>query len=371
IDQGMGRVVKVEVPESWKTLKGDYELPVATGDDKVLVDYVNNIQIPASFQVGDKLPVSTFKGAEDGTFPQGSAAFEKRGIAVDVPEWNPDNCIQCNFCSYVCPHAVIRPVIMTEEEAKNAPANTKFADATGMAGYKFTMTMSALDCTGCGSCVNICPGKKGEKALTMKPLESQLKEQDVFAYGQSLPAKAEVAEKFKANTVKGSQFKQPLLEFSGACAGCGETPYAKLITQLYGDRMYIANATGCSSIWGGSAPATPYTKNKQGHGPAWANSLFEDNAEFGFGIYLAQKTLRNHLIAKVAKVVDSTSNEAVKAAGHAYLETVNDGDANKVAANELIAALEACGCDAAKEILKDKEFLAKKSVWILGGDGWA
>ncbi|MEG1448734.1 MAG: pyruvate:ferredoxin (flavodoxin) oxidoreductase, partial [Oscillospiraceae bacterium] len=371
IDQGMGRVVKVEVPESWKTLKGDYELPVATGDDKVLVDYVNNIQIPASFQVGDKLPVSTFKGAEDGTFPQGSAAFEKRGIAVDVPEWNPDNCIQCNFCSYVCPHAVIRPVIMTEEEAKNAPANTKFADATGMAGYKFTMTMSALDCTGCGSCVNICPGKKGEKALTMKPLESQLKEQDVFAYGQSLPAKAEVAEKFKANTVKGSQFKQPLLEFSGACAGCGETPYAKLITQLYGDRMYIANATGCSSIWGGSAPATPYTKNKQGHGPAWANSLFEDNAEFGFGIYLAQKTLRNHLIAKVAKVVDSTSNEAVKAAGHAYLETVNDGDANKVAANELIAALEACGCDAAKEILKDKEFLAKKSVWIFGGDGWA
>ena len=371
IDKGMERIVKVEVPESWKTLEGEYELPVATGDDKVLVDYVNNIQIPASYQVGDKLPVSTFKGAEDGTFPQGSAAFEKRGIAVDVPEWNPESCIQCNFCSYVCPHAVIRPVIMTEEEAKNAPEGTKLVDATGMPGYKFTMTMSALDCTGCGSCVNVCPGKKGVKALTMRPLETQLKEQEVFAYGQSLPAKQEVADKFKANTVKGSQFKQPLLEFSGACAGCGETPYAKLITQLYGDRMYIANATGCSSIWGGSAPSTPYTKNKEGHGPAWANSLFEDNAEFGFGIYLAQKTLRNHLIAKVAKLVDETGNEAVKAAGHKYLETVNDGEANKVAAKELIAALEACGCDVAKEILKDKEFLAKKSVWIFGGDGWA
>lgn len=371
IDKGMERIVKVEVPESWKTLEGEYELPVATGDDKVLVDYVNNIQIPASYQVGDKLPVSTFKGAEDGTFPQGSAAFEKRGIAVDVPEWNPESCIQCNFCSYVCPHAVIRPVIMTEEEAKNAPEGTKLVDATGMPGYKFTMTMSALDCTGCGSCVNVCPGKKGVKALTMRPLETQLKEQEVFAYGQSLPAKQEVADKFKANTVKGSQFKQPLLEFSGACAGCGETPYAKLITQLYGDRMYIANATGCSSIWGGSAPSTPYTKNKEGHGPAWANSLFEDNAEFGFGIYLAQKTLRNHLVAKVAKLVDETGNETVKAAGHKYLETVNDGEANKVAAKELIAALEACGCDAAKEILKDKEFLAKKSVWIFGGDGWA
>ena len=371
IDKGMERVNKINVPESWKSLKGEFELPVATGDDKKLVDYVNNIQIPANFQQGDKLPVSTFKGAEDGTFPQGSAAFEKRGIAIDVPEWDPESCIQCNFCSLVCPHASIRPVIMTEDEAKNAPEGTKFADATGMPGYKFTMTISSLDCTGCGSCANVCPGKKGVKALTMKPLETQLDSQKTFDYALKLEDKPEVHEKFKAHTVKGSQFKQPLLEFSGACAGCGETPYAKLITQLYGDRMYIANATGCSSIWGGSAPSTPYTTNKEGHGPAWANSLFEDNAEFGFGMYLAQKTLRNRLIVKVTDLKNEATDADFVKAAEDYLATVNDGEANKPASKALISALEKLGGEKAEAILKDKEFLAKKSCWIFGGDGWA
>jgi len=371
IDAGFKEVKKVEVPAAWANAEDSDTCVKATGDRKELVDFVNNILIPVSEQKGDALPVSTFVDAADGTFPQGSAAYEKRGIAVDVPQWNPDNCIQCNFCSYVCPHAVIRPIMMTEEEAAKAPAGTLTANATGMPGYKFVMTVTVLDCTGCGSCVNVCPGKKGAKALEMKPLDSQKAQQAVYEYGQALPEKPEVLEKFKETTVKGSQFKQPLLEFSGACAGCGETPYAKLATQLFGDRMYIANATGCSSIWGGSAPSTPYTVNKQGHGPAWANSLFEDNAEFGFGIYLAQATLRNRLVAKVCDLAKNASKDSVKAACEKYLETVNDGSANKAAANALIDELTACGCDAAQEILKDKEFLAKKSVWILGGDGWA
>ena len=371
IDAGFKEVKKVEVPAAWANAEDSDTCVKATGDRKELVDFVNNILIPVSEQKGDALPVSTFVDAADGTFPQGSAAYEKRGIAVDVPQWNPDNCIQCNFCSYVCPHAVIRPIMMTEEEAAKAPAGTLTANATGMPGYKFVMTVTVLDCTGCGSCVNVCPGKKGAKALEMKPLDSQMAQQAVYEYGQALPEKPEVLEKFKETTVKGSQFKQPLLEFSGACAGCGETPYAKLATQLFGDRMYIANATGCSSIWGGSAPSTPYTVNKQGHGPAWANSLFEDNAEFGFGIYLAQATLRNRLVAKVCDLAKNASKDSVKVACEKYLETVNDGSANKAAANALIDELTACGCDAAQEILKDKEFLAKKSVWILGGDGWA
>ncbi|MGI5965822.1 MULTISPECIES: pyruvate:ferredoxin (flavodoxin) oxidoreductase [Anaerotruncus] len=370
IDEGAKAVVKVEVPASWKNATDDSTVAVATGDRKDLVDFVNDILIPANAQRGDKLPVSVFKGREDGTFPQGSAAYEKRGIAVDVPSWQPENCIQCNFCSYVCPHAVIRPAVMTAEEAAKAPAGTKMVDMTGMPGYKFAMTVSVLDCTGCGSCANVCPGKKGAKALVMEKLDTQLAQQEVFAYGHALPVKPEVAEKFKETTVKGSQFKQPLLEFSGACAGCGETPYAKLATQLFGDRMYIANATGCSSIWGGSAPSTPYTVNKDGHGPAWANSLFEDNAEYGYGMYLAQATLRQRLIGKVLELSKDAPAD-VKAACEAYLSTVNDGAANAIATKNLIAALEACGCDAGKEILKDKEFLAKKSNWVLGGDGWA
>lgn len=372
IEEGAKAVVKVEIPADWKNASDVETVEKATGDRKDLVDFVNDILIPANAQRGDKLPVSTFSGREDGTFPLGSSAYEKRGIAVDVPSWNPDNCIQCNFCSYVCPHAVIRPVVMTEEEAAKAPAGTKTAAMTGMPGYKFTMTVSALDCTGCGSCANVCPGKKGNKALSMEKLDSQLDQQEVFAYGQSLDAKPEVAQKFKETSVKGSQFKQPLLEYSGACAGCGETPYAKLATQLFGDRMYIANATGCSSIWGGSAPSTPYTVNKEGHGPAWANSLFEDNAEFGYGMYLAQATLRQHLIAKVLEVSkNEKASSELKTACEAYLSSVDDGSANAIAAKNLIAALEGIDCPTCKAILKDKEFLAKKSNWVFGGDGWA
>ena len=315
--------------------------------------------------------MSAFLDYVDGTVPLGSSAYEKRGIAVDVPTWIPDNCIQCNFCSYVCPHAVIRPVAMTDEEAKNAPEGMKTLPMTGVPGVKFAVTVSVLDCTGCGSCANVCPGKKGEKALVMNPLDTQLEKEAGFIYGRKLPEKPEVAEKFKTATVKGSQFLQPLLEFSGACAGCGETPYAKLVTQLFGDRMYIANATGCSSIWGGSSPSTPYTVNKDGHGPAWANSLFEDNAEYGYGMFLAQNTLRQQLVSKVLELSKSTDKADVKAACEAYLSTVDDGSANKLATIKLIEALEACGCDAAKAILKDKEFLAKKSNWVFGGDGWA
>ncbi len=372
IDAGMNALVKIDVPADWANAVGENETVEVLGDNAKLVSYVRDIQNPVNAQRGDSLPVSAFKDYVDGAVPTGSSAYEKRGIAVDVPSWIPENCIQCNFCSYVCPHAVIRPVAMTADEAANVPAGAKVTDMTGMPGYKFAVTVSALDCTGCGSCVNVCPGKKGEKALVMKPLDSQLDAQNMFAYGEKLAPKAEVLEKFKDTTVKGSQFKQPLLEFSGACAGCGETPYAKLITQLYGERMYIANATGCSSIWGGSAPSTPYTTNKvSGFGPAWANSLFEDNAEYGYGMYLAQKAIRDSLISKVKALYEKAEKAEVKEAIEGYLDTLNDGKLNKIATDKMVAAFEACGCDCAKEILKDKEYLAKKSIWILGGDGWA
>ena len=368
IDKGATAVKEVKVPAEWANAESEVLTHTVEGENKNLVDFVNNILEPVNGQIGDKLPVSAFKGREDGTVPQGSAAYEKRGVAVDVPVWNPDNCIQCNFCSYVCPHAVIRPVAMTEEEAANAPEGTKVVDMKGMPGYKFAMTVSVLDCTGCGSCANVCPGFKGEKALTMSGLESQLAQQNTFAYGQELPAKQEVVDKFKETTVKGSQFKQPLLEFSGACAGCGETPYAKAVTQLFGDRMYIANATGCSSIWGGSYPATPYTTNKEGKGPAWANSLFEDNAEFGFGMHLAQKALRNRLIEKVEALAETADGD-VKAACEAYLATKNNSKDNAAATDALVAALEKA--NVGEDILKDKDYLGKKSMWIFGGDGWA
>ncbi len=370
IEMGAGKVVKVDVPAEWANCTGELPVHVATGDRKDLVDYVNKIQIPVNAQRGDKLPVSTFVGMADGTFPQGSAAYEKRGIAVDVPEWDVTKCIQCNQCSMVCPHAVIRPVILNAEEAAKAPASMKTKDATGLPGYKYGMTVSVLDCTGCGVCAQVCPAK--EKALVMKSLDSQMAEQEGFAYGLTVSDKPEVHEKFKETTVKGSQFKQPLLEFSGACAGCGETPYAKLITQLFGDRMYIANATGCSSIWGGSAPSTPYTVNKEGHGPAWANSLFEDNAEFGLGMFLAQDTLRGRAQSKL-KVLAENAGDELKAKIDAYFETANDGKTNSAAAKAVIDAIEACPCESAEkaEVLKLKSYLSKKSNWIFGGDGWA
>jgi len=371
IERGAQDVVEVPVPAAWANAADTDITSVATGNRQDLVDYVNNIQIPVNAQKGNTLPVSTFVGMADGVFPQGSAAYEKRGIAVDTPCWVSDNCIQCNFCSYVCPHGVIRPVVMTDEELKAAPTGTKAMPMTGVPGLNFAMTVSVLDCTGCGSCANVCPGKKGEKALIMKALDSQLSQQDIFAYGFDVPVKPEVNAKFKETTVKGSQFKQPLLEFNGACAGCGETPYAKLVTQLFGDRMYIANATGCSSIWGGSAPSTPYTVNKSGFGPAWANSLFEDNAEYGYGMYLAQASIRSSLVKKVANIASASSDENTKTVCNEYLDTLTDAAANRTATDNLIAMLEKCGCAEGKEILAAKDYLAKKSVWIFGGDGWA
>lgn len=373
IEKGISGAKEVKVPDSWKNATEELTERIVEGKNQKLVDFVKNIQIPVNNQQGDKLPVSTFLDIADGAVPQGSAAYEKRGIAIDVPCWVSENCIQCNLCSYVCPHAVIRPFALTEEEAKNAPEGIKLIDMMGMPGYKFTVAISALDCTGCGVCANICPGKKGEKALNMASLSSQLKQQEIFNYCVQLPPKTEVLEKFKESTVKGSQFKQPLLEFSGACAGCGEPPYAKLATQLFGDRMYIANATGCSSIWAGSSPSTPYTTNEKGEGPAWANSLFEDNAEFGYGIYLAQQTLRNRLIEDVKSLAEIAPEEK-KVVLNEYLETLDDGKANKIATEKLIKVLEGCSCNCSKEcreILENKEFLAKKSVWIFGGDGWA
>ena len=369
IDMGAQKVVKVDVPASWKDAK-DEDLTVKFDGEGKLIDYINNILNPINSFAGMKLPVSAFVPYADGEVPLGSSAFEKRGIAIDVPEWKSENCIQCNFCSYVCPHACIRPVVLTEEEAKNAPEGIKYINMTGLNGLYFAMAVSVLDCTGCGSCANVCPGKKGEKALVMQPLETQEAQQAVFDYGIKLPSKPEVLEKFKETTVKGSQFKQPLLEFSGACAGCGETPYAKLVTQLYGDKMYIANATGCSSIWGGSCPSTPYTVNEKGEGPAWANSLFEDNAEYGYGMYLAQNTLREDLALKVEAVAEK-ADDASKAVIAKYLETKDDVNANKVATDELVEVLAKMNTPEAAEILKDKEYLSKKSVWILGGDGWA
>ena len=369
IDRGISGAVEFKVPESWKNAEDTDLTHKVTGDRPELVKFVNELMNPMNAQKGDELPVSKFVDMADGTFPQGSAAYEKRGIAIDVPNWVPENCIQCNFCSYVCPHAVIRPCALDEEQAKNAPEGMKLLPMTGMPGYQFGMTISVLDCTGCGSCANVCPGKKGEKALVMKPFESQLDQQKYFDFNTSTTINPAVLDKFKETTVKGSQFKQPLLEFSGACAGCGETPYAKLATQLFGDKMYVANATGCSSIWGGSAPSTPYTVNKEGKGPAWANSLFEDNAEFGFGMALAQKAIRDKLIVKVTELANGDG--PAKDACQKYLDTVNDTKLNAIATENLIAALTDCGCDAAKEILKEKDYLSKKSVWILGGDGWA
>ena len=375
IDRGMKDLKKVDIPADWANAVDDAKEDKIDGQG-ALVEYVNGILKPVNAYKGNKLPVSAFMDHVDGTAPNGSAAYEKRGIAVDVPEWNSNNCIQCNRCAIVCPHAVIRPIAMTDEEVAASPEETNAIPMMGLKDLKFVMTVSTLDCTGCGACANVCPGKKGEKALVMKPIDTQRPKQALFDYALTVSEKPEVAEKFKFSTVKGSQFKQPLLEFSGACAGCGETPYAKLVTQLFGDRMFIANATGCSSIWGASAPATPYTRNKKGYGPAWQNSLFEDNAEFGLGMALGQKAIRNRLIEYVENIEKDTDNADLKNACQNYLDTVTDSTSSRPATDALIAELEKNTDDAkvgelAKKTLIDKDELAKKSMWIFGGDGWA
>ena len=386
IDAGADAFVKIDVPADWATCADDAPAALVSGDRADLVDFVNNVVNPVNAMNGDSLPVSAFEKYVDGQFPQGAAAYEKRGVAVTVPEWNPDKCVQCNSCAFVCPHATIRPFAMTEEEAANAPESTKFcAKPVLKTNYKFTMAVSPLDCMGCTLCVKACPvnatadkkaaaaGVKADPAdyaIRMVPQATQADQQAAFDY-----AVANVSEKPEIinNTVKGSQFKQPLLEFSGSCAGCAETSYARLVTQLFGERMYISNATGCSSIWGGSAPSTPYTVNKEsGRGPAWANSLFEDNAEHGLGMYLGQKTIRERLINKV-KALEAPCDKC-KAVIDEYLNTLDDGAANEKATKALVELLEgwaADGCEASKEILAEKDYLSKKSMWIFGGDGWA
>ncbi len=363
IDRGSKEIVKIDVPESWKNAVDEEKELVIPTNRPEMKDFVKNILRPIDHLHGDDLPVSKFVDRADGVYPQGSAAFEKRGIAITVPEWDGTKCAQCNLCSMVCPHAVIRPVCLNEEEAKNAPEGTQLVKHK-KTDYQYAIIVSTLDCTGCGSCANVCP----TKSLTMKPIASQLKSQPVYDALSQIDAKPEVL----SNNTIGVQYRKPYLEFSGACAGCGETPYAKLATQLYGDRMYIANATGCSSIWGGSAPSTPYTVDKNGHGPAWSNSLFEDNAEFGYGMMLAQKQIRERLAADAQVLLDTS----VGAEAQAWLDTYENAATNTEAADALIAALENAELDgeandAKVDFLKDKDYAAKKYQFIFGGDGWA
>lgn len=363
IDRGSKEVVKIDVPESWKDAVDEEKEIVIPTNRPEMKDFVKNILHPIDHLHGDDLPVSKFVDRADGVYPQGSAAFEKRGIAITVPEWDGTKCAQCNLCSMVCPHAVIRPVCLNEEEVKNAPEGTQLVKHK-KTDYQYAIIVSTLDCTGCGSCANVCP----TKSLTMKPIASQLKSQPVYDALSQIDAKPEVL----TNNTIGVQYRKPYLEFSGACAGCGETPYAKLATQLYGDRMYIANATGCSSIWGGSAPSTPYTVDKKGHGPAWSNSLFEDNAEFGYGMMLAQKQIRERLANDAQVLLDTPVADKVQA----WLDTYDDAAANTEASDALIAALENTELDgeandAKVDFLKDKDYAAKKYQFIFGGDGWA
>ncbi|WP_039655961.1 pyruvate:ferredoxin (flavodoxin) oxidoreductase [Clostridium tyrobutyricum] len=370
IDAGVDAVHKIDIPASWKNPAPDAPAPKLEGRPET-VKMVKNLMNPITLMDGDSLPVSAFEENPDGQFEIGAAAYEKRGTAVNVPEWDPDKCIQCNSCSFVCSHATIRPFMLSEAEVEAAPSNIKVADTKPKAGkFKFTMSVTPLDCMGCGECITVCP----TKAIKMVPQESQLDQQPVFDY---LVANVGKKPGVPADTtVKGSQFNQPLLEFSGSCAGCAETSYARLLTQLFGEHMYISNATGCSSIWGGPAATSPFTVNKDSNmGPAWANSLFEDNAEHGFGMYLGQKTLRDQAIAKIEKMAASDkASDELKAAAKKFIETKDSTKENTAAANALVAELEkaaAAGCDTSKELLASKQYLAKKSVWILGGDGWA
>ena len=367
IDAGIDAIVKIEVPAEWAN--GVEEEASVT---KEVPSFIKDIVEPMNRQEGFDLPVSTFvkHGMEDGTFMAGTAAYEKRGIAINVPEWIPENCIQCNQCSIVCPHAAIRPFLLISEEAEKAPDAMKTTDAKGIkteVPYKFSIGITPLDCTGCGNCAQVCPSKN--KALVMKPQDSQHDQMEVWDY-----VTTEVSPKknpMNKNTVKGSQFEQPLLEFSGACAGCGETPYAKLATQLFGDRMMVANATGCSSIWGGSAPATPYTVNHNGHGPAWANSLFEDNAEYGLGMFLGVQAIRDRVAENVKVALESNLSDETKVVLKDWLDNKDESTGTRERANALVAALENSDTEIAKTILKDKEFFVKRSQWIFGGDGWA
>ena len=367
IDVGANAYKKIDVPASWATAednKADVQLEGRADTVKVVKTILN----PIGRMDGYSLPVSAFEDLPDGQFPLGASAYEKRGVAVTVPHWDETKCIQCNNCAYVCPHATIRPFALTEAEAAAAPAGARLVDVKAGKGkgvYKYMMAVSPLDCMGCGVCVGVCP----TQAITMVPQEKELPEQPVWDY---MVAKVSEKKDMQDYTVKGSQFHKPLLEFSGSCAGCAETSYARLVTQLFGDRMYISNATDCSSIWGGPAATAPYTVNEEGHGPAWANSLFEDNAEHGLGMYTAQSVIRESLANKVRTIIEKTDDEARKAACQAWLDTYNDGNANKEATKALVANLEAnvC-CDTVKDILSKKEYLSKKSVWIFGGDGWA
>ncbi|WP_252243409.1 MULTISPECIES: pyruvate:ferredoxin (flavodoxin) oxidoreductase [unclassified Clostridium] len=363
IDKGVESIVEIKLPEAWKTVKDEEVAPLKNASE-----FVKNIVVPMNRQEGDSLPVSAFVGMEDGTFEAGTAAFEKRGIAVNVPVWDAEKCIQCNQCSLVCPHASIRPILLNEAEKNAAPADATIVDAKALKSEEklfYTMGVAPLDCSGCGNCAQICPAPG--KALVMKPQESQHNQIQVWDYLiDEVSAKKNPMNK---NTVKGSQFEQPLLEFSGACAGCGETPYAKVITQLFGDRMMIANATGCSSIWGGSAPSTPYTKNKEGHGPAWANSLFEDNAEYGLGMFLGVRAIRERIQERAEAAI--AANDPAKAELQDWLDNMNEGAGTRDRATKLVAALEKSGTEAAKEILAEKDYFVKRSQWIFGGDGWA
>jgi len=367
VDKGINSVVKIAIPASWTTAVDTHK------EVKPVPEFINKIMEPMNRQEGDKLPVSTFIGREDGTFPQGTTKYEKRGIAVDIPEWMADKCTQCNQCSYVCPHASIRPFLLNEEEVKNSPETfgSKKAIGKGLENYNFRIQVSPLDCAGCGNCAQVCPAK--EKALFMKPIETQMFETANWDYATALSFKENTTSPV---TVKGSQFKQPLFEFSGACAGCGETPYIKLITQLFGDRMMISNATGCTSIYGGSAPSTPYCTNKDGKGPSWANSLFEDNAEYGLGMYLGVKQQRNKVKDLCNEALSRETPENLKISLQNWIDSMNMADYSKKASAELISAIESSSCnndtkEILNEILERKDHLIKKSQWIFGGDGWA